>query len=280
MGEKLALNLIRVGKIPFVNTTPFYFHLFDDQKNISVIEGSPAEINELMRQGEIDFAPISSFEYALYQNDYALLPNLCVGSRDFSRSVLLLSRERIEGLNRQTIMVSKKSLSSVTLLKILLKFKYRFTNDFIVGSGDPEEMLQEAKAVLAIGDEALFYKPQEFLYKYDLSELWWNWTELPFCFAVWAVRRKFYEAHPKEVFDFYKRLKGNAERNLEDLETLLKQALNLTLVNADFSKVFGYLFNLNYYLDSEMKKGLELFYSYAQRAGLSPQVKEIRFIEI
>lgn len=244
------------------------------------MEGSPAEINDLMRCGEIDFAPISSLEYALHQDQYVLLPNLCIGSRDFSRSVLLLSRERIEGLNNQKIILSKKSLSSAALLKIILKFKYRFSNEFLIGSGFPEEMLKDAGSVLAIGDEALFFKPSEFLYKYDLSELWWNWTDLPFCFALWAVRREFYQEHSREVYQFYKQLKENVERNLQDLETLLKEAFNLTVASQDFSRIFGYLFNLNYYLDPEMKKGLELFYNFANRADLAPPVNKINFIEV
>ena len=280
MAKELTLKEARIGKIAYVNTVPFYFKLFDEGTSVSFKEGTPAEINELMSRGEIDLAPISSLEYALHQDQYVLLPNLCIGSRDFSRSVLLLSRERIEGLNHTKITLSKKSLSSATLLKILLKFKYRFENDFTIGSGTPDEMLEEGKAVLAIGDEALFYKPKEFLYKYDLSELWWEWAELPFCFSVWAVRRKYYEEHTQEVYTFYKKLKATTEHNLQDLETLLREALGLTVANDQFSKVFGYLFNLNYFLDHDMKEGLELFYRLAARAELAPKVNEIRFIEI
>ncbi len=278
--SELAITHGKIGKISFVNTTPFYFHLLSTSKIPFFVEGSPAEINELMNQNKIDFAPISSLEYALHQDQYLLLPNLCIGSRDFSRSVLLLSKERIAGLEGTKIMLSKKSLSSAALLKILLKFKHRFTNEFVVGNGTPKEMLETSDAVLAIGDEALFFKPKEFLYKYDLSELWWNWTELPFCFAVWAVRREFYREHPQEVFEFYNKLKENLQINLQDLETLLREALNLTVADENFSKVFGYLFNLNYYLDSEMKKGLELFYNFAARADLAPAVNHISFVEV
>ena len=280
MARELTLRQARIGKIAYVNTAPFYHRLFEEGTPVSVVEGTPSEINKLMSEGRIDFAPISSLEYALHADQYILLPGLCIGSRDFSRSVLLLSRERMEGLNRAKIVLSEKSLSSAVLLKVLFKFKYRFENDFVTGSGSPDEMLQLGNAVLAIGDEALFYKPKEFLYKYDLSELWWNWTELPFCFAVWAVRRGYYEEHPHDVFEFSSRLKANVERNLQDLETLLKEALDLTVGNDRFSQVFGYLFNLNYYLDQEMKEGLELFYRFAARAKLAPQVDQIHFIEV
>lgn len=279
MNKKLTLTPARVGKITFVNTIPFYFNLLTLSQSAFYVEGSPAEINELMFRGEIDFAPISSLEYALHQDRYLLLPDLCIGSRDFSRSVLLFSREKMEGLNGRTIVLSKKSFSSASLLKIILKFKYRFSNEFQIGSGSPGDMLKQADAVLAIGDEALFFKPKEFLYKYDLSELWWNWTELPFCFAVWAVRREFYEQYPREVFEFHHQLKRNIERNLQDLETLLKEALGLTVASEEFSRIFGYLFNLNYYLDSDMKKGLELFYRFAERAHLTDPIRPFEFIE-
>lgn len=280
MGGKLALKQARVGKVTYINTAPFYYQLFEAETPVSFVEGSPSDINHLMYQGRIDFAPISSLEYALHQDRYLLLPGLCVGSRDFSRSVLLLSRERIDGLHREKIVLSRKSFSSAALLKILLKFKYRFENEFVTASGMPDEMLKLGKAALAIGDDALFYKPKEFLYKYDLSELWWNWTELPFCFAVWAVRRQYYAEDPRGVFEFYRRLRENAERNLQDLETLLREALGLTVRDDRFSQVFGYLFNLNYFLDQEMKEGLELFWRFAARAGLTPKVKVIRFLEV
>ncbi len=279
MDGKLELSQARVGKIAYVNTAPFYFNLFEGQPISSFLEGTPAQINQLMAKGKLDFAPISSLEYALHQDQYFLLPGLCIGSRDFSRSVLLFSRDRIEGLNKAAVVLSKKSLSSAVLLKILLQFKYRFENKFVVSAGTPEEMLEAGDAFLTIGDEALFYQPKEFLYKYDLSELWWNWTELPFCFAVWAVRKEFFRAYPRETFEFLRILKENLERNLQDLEKLLKEALSLTVASDRFAAVFGYLFNLNYYMDQEMKQGLELFYRFAARAKLAPQVKDIHFIE-
>ncbi|OGX04957.1 MAG: hypothetical protein A3G87_06215 [Omnitrophica bacterium RIFCSPLOWO2_12_FULL_50_11] len=280
MVTKAALKTARVGKINYINTIPFYRRLFDDDTAVSILEGSPAEINRAMRKGVIDFAPISSLEYALAQDQYLLLPDLCIGSRDFSRSVLLLSHEKIEGLNREKILVSAKSLSSQALLKILLRFKYHFENQFQTSNATPDVMLQKGKAALTIGDDALFFEPRSFVYKYDLSELWWNWRGLPFCFAVWAVRRAFYEARRDEVIEFHQKLKRTVEENMMDLEKLLSDALEITLSDKRFPQVFGYLFNLSLCLDDEMTKGLDAFYGYAARAGLAPEVKELNFIEV
>jgi chorismate dehydratase len=166
------------------------------------------------------------------------------------------------------------------LLRILLKFKYKFQNRFVLSQSDPEKMLAKYPAALVIGDDALLYHPKEFVYKYDLSELWWNWTEKPFCFALWAVRRSFAEKDPQKVILFYRKLRENLNRNLTDLEALIKNSLHFSFLDAAFPKIFGYLFNLSYGLDSTMIEGLELFYRLSQRLGFSPRLKKLEFFNI
>ena len=274
-----ARTRLRLGRISYLNVLPFYHGLEGNGFGLEPVVGSPTEINQRMHLGELDIAPISSLEYLNHQKDYLLFPDLCLGSRDFSGSVLLLSRERAEGLGGATISLSEESLSAATLLRILLKSKFGFENEFRVDPSRPEEMLSRAKGCLVIGDEALFYQPKEFLYKTDLSEVWWDWTGLPFCFSVWAVRRDFYAKRKEEIRAFYHKLKFNLERNLQDLERLVREGLGLTMVDAKFPVIYGYLFNLSYGFDTEMREGLELFYRRAHELGVSPAAKKLEFIE-
>ena len=271
-------TVTRVGRICYVNSIPFYHRL--EPPDVEFYETYPTKINLAMRQGKIDIAPISALEYLNHQKAYLLLPDLAIGSRDFSGSVLLISKEKIEGLNKAAVALSRQSLSSAALLRILFKFKYKFENRFVSSSGDPDAMLAGREAALVIGDDALFYQPKEFVYKYDLSELWWNWTGKPFCFALWAVRRDFARKHPEEVSLFYSQLKANLERNLADLENLIKETLDLDFIDDRFPKLFGYLFNLNYNLDGTMREGLELFFRLAHRLRVSPRLKALEFFEI
>lgn len=281
MRSRAAVRL-RLGRIRYANVLPFYHGLFSsDATNsleITEVTGSPVRLNREMREGRMDLAPISSLEYLNHQDDYLLFPGLCIGSRDFSASVLLFSKERIEGLNGVEILVSEESLSAATLLKILLKFKFRYENRFRTEKSNPAAMLSHSKACLVIGDDALLFRPEEFVYKTDLSQGWWNWTGKPFCFSLWAVRRAFYEKHEEEVIHFYKRLKSNLERNLANLGKLLDEALGLTLADEKFPTYFGYLFNLSYGLDQTMQQGLEHFYELAHRLGVSPVPRELEFI--
>ncbi len=266
----------RVGKIRYTNCIPFYSGL-QEASDVELYEDYPVRINQAMRQGKIDIAPVSSLEYLNHQKNYILIPGFAIGARDFSGSVLLFSKEKIDNLNGAVIATTRESLSSVALLRILLKFKYKFENTFEAMPSNPVEMLSQHKAALVIGDDALFYQPKEFVYKYDLSELWWNWAEKPFCFALWAVRREFAAEHPDEVIAFCNQLRKNLDRNLTDIESLIRQEMQLSFLDEKFSKVFGYLFNLNYGLDANVLEGLELFYRLATRLKISPRQKPLEF---
>lgn len=275
--NKLLAPPLRVGKISYTNCLPFYYGLQKAQDpELEYFESYPAKINHAMHQGKMDIAPISSLEYLNHQKEYRLLP-FSIGARDFTGSVILFSREKLEGLNGVPIAITRESLSSVALLKILLKFKFKFENKFVVTDSDPREMLSNYRAALVIGDDALFFQPREFVYRYDLVELWSNWTEKPFCFALWAVRQEFAEEHPEEVTHFMKKLKRNLEHNLADIERLIHRSLGLTFLDQKFSRIFGYLFNLNYYFDAEVREGLELFFRLAARLDKSLRPKPLEF---
>jgi len=279
---KTALKTkLRIGKIGYYNVLPFYHGLTSsDVACFEFYESYPTKVNLAMRQGKIDIAPISSLEYLNHQKEYSLLPGLTIGARDFSGSVMLLSKEKIEGLHNETIGVTNQSLSSVALLRILMKMKYRLNNRFEYTKLKPHEAVQKYRATLVIGDEALLFRSTDFLYKYDLSELWWNWTSKPFCFALWAVRKEFLQKNSNEVSLFWHRLKDNLHKNLSDIEALIREALQMSFLDTNFPKVFGYLFNLSYGLDGSMIEGLELFYRLAHRMKISPKLKALEFVKM
>mgnify|MGYP001573179265 CR=1 FL=1 len=111
MQKEMRLNL-RLRKIRSLNCLPFYFGLVEmlrkngTEPEMSFFESYPAEINQAMDRGEIDAAPVSSLEYLQHQDKYLLLPDLAIGTQLFARSVLLLSRKKIEQLNGETIALS------------------------------------------------------------------------------------------------------------------------------------------------------------------------------
>ncbi|MFA7255019.1 MAG: menaquinone biosynthesis protein [Candidatus Omnitrophota bacterium] len=276
---------LRIGKIKYLNCLPFYFGLVEMlrakglEPEMSFFESHPAEISQAMDRGEIDAAPMSSLEYLQHQDKYLLLPDLAIGTRLFARSVLLLSKKKIEQLNGAVIALSRESLSSAGLVRILLAKKYNHQNTFELVDQDPEAMLQKYPAALVIGDQALFCQPKELIYKYDLGELWQSWTGKPFVFALWAVRKDFAARHPETLKAFLETLKENLQKKLADPEGLLKQSLGIAPSDKRFCQLLGYLVNLQYTLDQDMQEGVMRFFELAHEQNLAPAPKPLHFFE-
>jgi chorismate dehydratase len=191
--------------------------------------------------------------------------------------VLLLSKKKIEQLNGAVIALSRESRSSAGLVRILFGKKYNHRNTFELTDQDPEGMLQKYPAALVIGDQALFCQPKELIYKYDLGELWHSWTGKPFVFALWAVRKSFAARHPEVLRVFFETLKENLLTNLGDVEGLLKQALGIAPSDKRFCQLLGYLVNLQYTLDADMKEGVLRFFELAHEEGLAPAPQPLQF---
>lgn len=276
---------LRIGKIRYLNCVPFFFGLAEmfratgAEPEVSFFESHPAGINQAMEKGEIDAAPVSSLEYLQRQDDYLLLPELAIGTRLFARSVLLLSKKKIEQLSGAVIALSRESLSSAGLVRILLAKKFGHRNAFEVTDQDPEAMLQKYPAALVIGDQALFCQPKELIYKYDLGELWHSWTGKPFVFSLWVVRRDFAVQHAELLRTFCEILRENLLKNLADPEGLLKKALGIAPSDKNFCQLLGYLVNLQYTLDADMKEGVSRFFELAHEEGLAPAPKPLQFFE-
>ena len=278
MSETKLSTSLHLGKICYLNTLPFYHGLGEQDPNLVIDEGHPTQINRLIQEGQIDLAPISSLEYGVHPQNYYLLPDLCIGSNYFSGSVLLFSRVKISELNGKTIALSEESLSSQGLLKILLSKCYQFQNSFVALPSNPKQMLENALACLAIGDSALFHQTDEFVYKYDLGELWCEWTQKPFCFSVWAVRKSFFDQNREEVYAFHEKLKQTTQQNLQDLRTLIETSLGLSSYDQKFAQIFSYLSQLTYDFNETMQEGLIYFFNLARELQLIPTTPPLEFL--
>ena len=67
---------LRVGMISAINTLPIYWGLTRGLVDFpcQLISGSPAQLNGMLRAGELDVSAISSVEYSLAAGSYLVLP--------------------------------------------------------------------------------------------------------------------------------------------------------------------------------------------------------------
>jgi chorismate dehydratase len=266
-GETPVAAKARLGRISYLNVLPIYFaleHLFAEN-GFKLVRGTPAELNALMRRGEIDLGSISAMEYGRGAGEYLLLPDLSISSRGPVGSVLLFSRVPFRQLHGRTVKVSAASASGAALVKVLLAQLFKVRPEYRRGPLD-QEWPADTAAVLAIGDEALRLQQAAVMpYELDLGEAWQGLTGLPFVFGVWAVRRSFAKARPEETFALHRLLLRSKTWGLGSLAKLSR------LVAAPFGmtpeQVLAYFHQLDYALGPEHERGLRTFFHYLHEQG-------------
>jgi chorismate dehydratase len=278
MGRDPSLGLI-LGKIGFVNVLPIYYPLEAGivPHQFTVISGTPAQLNEMAAKGELDVSAVSSVEYARHPERYLLVPDLSISSRGPVGSVLLLSRIPIEELGGRPVLTSAKSHSSALLLRVLFSLRLGITPDF--RTGHPGEALVHGNAPLAmllIGDEALRYRHHpEYPHRWDLGEVWYAWTGLPFVFGVWVIQRTALEFPadmlPKAVDSL---LKAKAW-GCANLDEICRQAMPYDLMNYD--ELYQYYQGLGFHLSEIEEKGLRSFFRCLTEIGELPHDPPVEF---
>ena len=267
----------RLGRIAYLNVLPIYFaleNLFSDN-GFHLVRGTPAELNALMRRGEVDLGSISAMEYGRAFRDYFLLPDLSISSKGAVGSVLLFSRVPFSRLDGRTIRVSAASASGAALVKVLMAELFEVQPRYQRGqlAGVP---LEECAGVMAIGDEALRLKAAGAMpFELDLGEAWQELTGLPFVFGVWAVRRDFAGAHPEATAALHRLLLRSRDWGLGSLKELSR------IATAPFgmspAQILAYFRQLNYSLDPEHEEGLATFFHYLYNLGELDEAPQLEY---
>jgi chorismate dehydratase len=268
---------LRISAISFLNTAPLMwdFEHGDAGQNFQIDYTIPSACAAKLAANEADIGIIPAFAYAEIP-ELAILPNVAIAAKDRVRSILLVSKKRIEDV--RTVAADSSSRTSVALLQVL--FTKFFGGERELRSRPPQlkEMLRDNDAALLIGDAALQVPADSGYHLYDLAHLWHEATGKPFVFAVWAVRlgalsRKPPEMNLAEVFQ------RSRDHGLE--------SANVAIIAREWSPKLGlsepeiasYLTqNIDYYLDRKNHAGLTLFLQYCQEIGLIESVPDLRFL--
>lgn len=188
---------MRLGRIPWINCYPVYGAA--DRGIVTMpaetVTGTAAELNDLLAAGELDVSVVSAVEYARNAAAYHLLPDLAITCDGPVRSVALFSRRPPEDLGDATILRTASSRTSVLLLELLCRHRWKVAPRFATARAEAADLAGLAglphEAVLVIGDAALLLAARSaYPYMVDLGAAWKEWTGLPFVFAVWAARRQ------------------------------------------------------------------------------------------
>ncbi len=253
---------LRIGKIPYANLFPIFYVLERecDCSFYEFVEGVPSVLNKMLRDGEIDVSPSSSIEYLKNPSLYQIIEGHSISSRGPIGSIFLFSKKNIHGLNNSIVHVSSQSETSVALLDIILKKFYGIQCKMQV-SRNPEN--SDAETFLLIGDDALKYSSQFTVHGsrliYDLGEIWYEKTGLPFVFALWIARIDI--SDKQELLNkFIKDLNTAKEIALKKLVEIAQHSPMKEFMSE--KEIISYWNKIDYELTPEHKRGLDLFNRY------------------
>lgn len=266
-----------VGHIAYTNCAPFFHHLRAAGFAGDIVSGVPAQLNRMLAAGEIDVSPCSSFEYGRNWRDYLLLPALSISTKGAVRSVLLFSPKPLIELEGAQIALTGESASSVHLLKILLhEFVGLQQVSYDVPQTPVEDVIAQDGSALLIGDRAL---KMALSYRdgviYDLGELWYRYTGLPFVFALWILRRTAAQGKARQVRNLLAQLEISRQMAFNDLAALARSVPECSWMTE--AGLVDYWQTMSYALGEEHIRGLELFFQLCHKQNLLPELPELNF---
>ena len=240
---------------------------------VEVVPAYPSTLNQMIINGTLDMSPISSAAYAEGNDTLQLLPDFCLSSIGYVRSVILASKKPIEMLDNCTVGLSSASQTSVVLLKILLQ-KYYGVLPRYAGS-DPYATLHNLDAKLVIGNEAMMHEDEPVPYIYDLGDLWLQKTGYPVVFAVFAVRNDAIPAYSRTIDAVCTSYRTSLETLYTNPAQLIAHArLRYPEIAYDIAHYYSLL---KFEFTQQLKEALLHYYALAAALQLLPHVSSLQF---
>lgn len=256
----------RIGAVTYLNSRPLVQHLGRLLPRASISLDYPSRLADQLAAGQLDAALIPSVEY-FRRPGYEVISDACVAARGEVLSVRLYCR--VHPGEIRTLALDEGSRTSAALTRVILAEHFG-----VYPESEPlplESTTQDtrADAVLLIGDRAMHPPSERFVRVIDLGEFWYDWTGLPFVFAMWVARC---DSRTDGLEDILSQARDMGVSDIPAIARNEAPRLGLSETTA-----FNYLTqNLHYHLTSAEKSGLRLFCDLAAQHHLvNPNVELI-----
>jgi chorismate dehydratase len=244
------MDKIRISAVKYANTYPFIYGLTESGLDRKVVleTDHPADCAAKLIAGKVDIGliPVASLPHL---KEYHIISNFCIGTVGDVRTVLLLSNCNFEEI--ETIYLDYRSRSSVALSKVLARNfwnrEFRWMN---TSKGFDFRNIGKNQAVVLIGDQCFEYE-KSFRQKIDLAAEWKLFTGLPFVFACWTSNKLI----PQDFMDEFNRA---LNLGISNIDKVVERFGATGTITGDILKKY-LTENIDYDLDDEKKKGLNLF---------------------
>ena len=252
MPESSELQRLRLGRIAYLNTEPFFA---SDAIRAAAVSLPPRQMYDLAAAGTIDAAPLPSVALADHPDLFAQIGNFTIAAAGPVSSVLLRSRVPPAEFGSGTrIGVTSETATSLRLLKVLL---YEYWG---LGKGllfDP--LGADNDAQLVIGDQALAEQAADYPHLIDLGAAWYEFCGSPFVYALWLAGPGASATALDELSDYFS---VNLARNGADVAEIAVRRPGLGMND---KQIESYLAKFSYRLGDRERTGLERFFELDSR---------------
>jgi len=259
---------IRVGYIPYLNMVPFH-HGFGPEpveargRRFEFHQVSPRVLGLEAAKGTLDAGALSLVDWLRGSSRYEPIGRCGIGVQRSAQSVLLFSNRIISHFQGQCA-VTDDTATSFRLLQLLLEVRYALQG---IHYGRVASSLMydgTADGLLLIGDEALRAKKDGIRglpFISDLGEEWYQWHQVPFVFARWAMRSALRQ-EVKEILESSLQ-KSLRENELNRAELAAEEALKREMTA---SAVMDYWKGFAYELTPEHERSIAIFAQLMEKA--------------
>ena len=249
---------MQIGAVSYLNSRPLIEGLEGLLPSANLVLDYPSRLADALSNGQLDVALIPSIEY-FRRPGYEVISDACVAARGEVLSVKLYCR--VHPGQIRTLALDEGSRTSAALTKVILAERYG-----VIPKTEPLRMEStttdsSADAVLLIGDRAMHSPEESFTEVMDLGQFWYDWTGLPFVFAMWVARR---EVNTEGVDEALSHARDLGIANVADIarEEAPRLGISETLAHNYLTR------NLHYHLTSAERSGLKLFSELAAQHNL------------
>jgi chorismate dehydratase len=265
---------LRIGAVNYLNSKPLIEGLpafLSDHAELRL--DYPSRLADELSAGRLDVALIPSIEYFRGVH-YEVISDACVAAHGPVLSVKLYSR--VPWGNVRSLALDEGSRTSATLARVLLAERHGVFPRLQPLPLNQRTQDSNADAILLIGDRAISAPDEKFLKTWDLGEEWFQWTGLPFVFAMWVATTASSESASDRLSAVEDALSQARDLGIEHLNDIARR--EAPLLGLSLPTTISYLSeNLQYHLGSAERSGLKLFYELASGMGLAPEGVELRF---
>ncbi len=244
------LTHFRIGSVPYLNAAPLTRDLAAE-----IIFATPAKLAVMLQRDELDAALVSVTE-VLLRDRYDILDGVAIASLGEVFSVFLAHKKPLTEVTE--VFCDPASLTSVNLLKVLLAEKNLFPKFTPL---ENYAAAHEKDFVLIIGDPAIEFQRAPHNHQiFDLGTAWLELTNLPFVYAVWALRRGV------ENQELRAELRAAKHFGLETLDYVIETREEF---DAEFRRDY-FEWHIHFHLAEDEKRGIAKFCELLRKHQLGP----------